>query len=299
MNPRFYIICSAVLIALVLPVLLALGVPFLSDSNVTATVHGATYAIDTFEPLNDTIISLNSNPAQSIVAKNGIYSFELAPGDYIITARCYRNNTLVYTKETALKIEDNGNYVLDLLLYPVPKNQTMETSGKVNSLLNDGASQGSSTGLYTIKYLIIVLSLFFLFGGVYKLSKAFGKSRSSVAGQELANIEEPGFREPVKELAENSKIKSADLKNLPLSTDLNEALVVIKGNKGRITQKELRNRLDYSEVKVSLLLSELEKRGHIKKLKNGRENILLLVDEHPKFSRVESAFISEQKENPD
>ena len=68
-------------------------------------------------------------------------------------------------------------------------------------------------------------------------------------------------------------------KKLPLSTELLEILDLIRSHKGRITQKDLRSKLDYSEVKVSLLLSELEKRGKIKKFRNGRENIVLLLEE--------------------
>ena len=84
----------------------------------------------------------------------------------------------------------------------------------------------------------------------------------------------------VKTAALNPIIETAALKrSSPLSTDLREILDVIRGHKGRITQKDLRSKLEYSEVKVSLMLSELEKRGLIKKFKNGRENIVILIDE--------------------
>lgn len=87
--------------------------------------------------------------------------------------------------------------------------------------------------------------------------------------------------EPVIESGEISVIEANALKNEPLTPELNDVLNIIRGNKGRITQKDLRGRLKYSEVKVSLLLSELEKRGLIKKFKNGRENIVVLIEEDP------------------
>ena len=154
MNLRFYIICTAALLALGVPVLLTLGVPFLADSNITATIHGATYAWDTLEPLNDTVININSNPPQSIVAKNGTYSFELGPGDYIITANYYQNNTLIYSKETTLKIEGEGNYVFDLLLYPVSENQAIETiEDKTNNVNSVNPAEKTRTDSSTISYL--------------------------------------------------------------------------------------------------------------------------------------------------
>lgn len=301
MNLRFYVICITVLLALGVPVSLTLGVPFLADGNVTATVHGATYAGDTLEPLNDTVISINSNPPQSIVAKNGTYSFELAPGDYTISARCFRNNTLIYSKETALKIKESGNYVFDLLLYPASKNQVVGTADRVSNPDSAGSTEQTGNDSSTIKYLPVALVLFLLLGGSYKFSrahkkvrenkfqegkfnlpgfleKALGKSTGPGVKLEFGNIGEEVFvRDPVTELEENFETQSAALRKIPLSSDLREVLDIIRGQKGKITQKDLRSRLDYSEVKVSLLLSELEKRGLIRKFKNGRENIVVLV----------------------
>ena len=306
MNLRFYILCTAALLTLGVPVLLVLGVPFLAQSNITATIHGATYASDTFEPLNDTVIYINSNPPQSIVAKDGTYSFELGPGDYVITARYYQNNTLIYSKQSTLKIEEEGNYVFDLLLYPVSENQaTGIIEDKINNVNSVNPADETRPGSSTLSYLGIAFMIFLLLGGGYKLSrnykktkqnraqegkfntsgllpKVLGKGTGSGLRPEFGSIEEAiSITEPV-EPADNSGIETAALKNPPLSMDLREVLDIIRGHRGRITQKDLRSRLEYSEVKVSLLLSELEKRGLIKKLKRGRENIVILTDKEQK-----------------
>ncbi|MCC4770989.1 MarR family transcriptional regulator [Methanosarcina sp. DH2] len=306
MNLRLYIICTAALLASGAPVLLASGIPFLADSNITATVHGGTYVWDTFEPINDTVIDINSTPPQSIVAKDGTYSFELVPGDYAITASYYKNNTLIYSKEATLKIEGEGDYVLDLLLYPVSENTVTEaTAARINnpdSVNPTGTGNDSST----ISYLPVVLTLFLLLGGSYRFSRRhkkmeknrFQKEKSNTSGllekilgesigygvkPELGSIRETTcVTEPMMEPAGNSENETAALRKPPISTDLREVLDVIRGHKGRITQKDLRGRLEYSEVKVSLLLSELEKRGLVKKFKNGRENIVILIDEDEK-----------------
>jgi uncharacterized membrane protein len=307
MNLRFYILCTAAF-ALGVPVILTVGVPFLANSNTTATIHGATYAWDTLEPLNDTVIDINSNPPQSIVAKNGVYSFELGSGDYIITANYYRNNTLVYSKQTTLKIEEEGNYVFDLLLYPVSGNRTVEAiRDKTNNINSANHVEKSRVDSSTISYLGIILVLFLLLGGSYKLSRKHKKTSkkryqerkfdksgfiSKVAGKSLgsgiksefqSNGEAVSITEPIIEHVDSySKIETATLQNLPLSNDLHEILDIIRGHRGKITQKELRSRLGYSEVKVSLLLTELEKRGLINKFKHGRENIVSLTDKERK-----------------
>lgn len=318
MNLRFYILCAAALLALVVSP--TSGVPFLADSNITATIHGATYAWDTLEPLNDTVISINSNPPQSVLAKDGMYSFELGPGDYVITARYYRNNSIIYSKETTLKIEEEGNYVFDLLLYPVSENPVKETAeDEISNVNNVNPTEKTRTDFFTVSYLPVALMVLFLLGGGYKLSRKQKKMKinrsqegkfdaTGILANILAKIPgsgvKPGFEnireaasakelvkelvidpgEPGIEIVDNSKIEPADLRKSPLSNDLREVLGVIRGHRGRITQKDLRSRLQYSEVKVSLLLSELEKRGLIKKFKHGRENIVTLTDKERKGS---------------
>jgi uncharacterized membrane protein len=245
------------------------------------------------------VININSNPPQSIVAKDSTYSFELGPGDYIITANYFRNNTLLYSKEATLKIEAEGNYVYDLLLYPVPKNPATEKPEEVNNTSSISSAGKTSTEpsdntdsfiisyLSAFGYLPVVLMLFILIGGGYGLSRkyknveksALGKSSISREKQDFGNVQAVSMTEPISEPVENSEIETAALKKIPLSTDLGEVLDIIQSHRGRITQKDLRSKLDYSEVKVSLLLSELEKRGLIKKLKRGRENIVILADE--------------------
>lgn len=314
MNLRFYILCTAALLALGISP--TSGVPFLADSNITATIHGATYAWDTLEPLNDTVISINSNPPQSVLAKNGTYSFELGPGDYVITARYYRNNTLIYLKETTLKIEEEGNYVFDLLLYPVSENPVTKTAeGEISSVNSINPTEKTRNDFFAVSYLPVALTVLFLLGGGYKLSRkqnrmkinrsqtgkfdtsgllanALGKVFNSGVKPEFGNLGEAVLAkesllesgEPGIGVADNSKIEPADLKTLPITKDLQEVLDMIRGHRGRITQKELRSRLEYSEVKVSLLLSELEKRGLIKKFKHGRENIVTLTEQERRGS---------------
>lgn len=63
----------------------------------------------------------------------------------------------------------------------------------------------------------------------------------------------------------------------PQESDLTEEVIaIIKKERGRMTQKELRKRLPRSEAKISLLVNELVAKGKIEKIKKGRGNILVL-----------------------
>ncbi|PIU72321.1 hypothetical protein COS79_03525, partial [Candidatus Woesearchaeota archaeon CG06_land_8_20_14_3_00_33_13] len=51
---------------------------------------------------------------------------------------------------------------------------------------------------------------------------------------------------------------------------------IIKDNKGRVTQKEIRKQIPLSEAKISLMITELEDKGIVKRIKKGRGNIIIL-----------------------
>jgi uncharacterized membrane protein len=424
MNLRLYIICVAAIFALV--------VPAVADNN-TATVHGEVYGWDTFEPLENAVVDVNSTPAQSMVAKYGSYSFELEPGNYSITARYYQNDTLTYSATETLTIKNGGgSYVLDLLLLPVYSEELMDSSDANGSSKNltfstgnpttgasvnntkspDGVNIAGHKGFVfsSVEYFLIAIMFFLLLTGGYLLfRKHKNKEKNSpqedktgqmtgdspefrnmpelpviaqdksidpgvkqdfqvntedttskteqviVSGSEFETIEIDPETEPEpnisltrpiaesesklpaagqvveleyrvsekkvppenkeenkeecqvqdkekyqvqeaelaefeseeenqnnfsEEFADISEIEiSAPKKRLPLPADLQEIMDIIRGHGGRITQKDLRSRLKYSEGKVSLMLADLERRDLIEKFKRGRGNVVILKDE--------------------
>jgi len=70
----------------------------------------------------------------------------------------------------------------------------------------------------------------------------------------------------------------SDVQNEPKTKELDEeaekVLKAIDTFEGRVNQKELRETLNYSDAKLSLILTELEHAGKIKKFKRGRGNII-------------------------
>uniref|UniRef100_A0A7C3MDP6 Winged helix-turn-helix transcriptional regulator n=2 Tax=Archaeoglobus fulgidus TaxID=2234 RepID=A0A7C3MDP6_ARCFL len=66
------------------------------------------------------------------------------------------------------------------------------------------------------------------------------------------------------------------LEDYELPEDLAVVVDLIIKEGGRITQKELRKKLGYSEAKMSLIIADLERRGIVEKVKKGRGNIIFL-----------------------
>ena len=66
-------------------------------------------------------------------------------------------------------------------------------------------------------------------------------------------------------------------KNIDIEEDkADEVLAFIKKQGGRVTQKDIRKEFPVSEAKVSLVITELEDKSLLKKIKRGRGNIVIL-----------------------
>lgn len=138
----------------------------------TANVHGTAYEWDTFDPLNNTLIEVNSTLSQSFVAKYGLYSFELPNGTYLVTASHFEGDQLLYYDEEVIAISDNGSYVVDLLLLPAYLNATDVDD-------NVYKDTGSSAGAVIIS--LIVTSIFLM--GLFYSSR--GGSDRPVIGKSM------------------------------------------------------------------------------------------------------------------
>ncbi len=98
-------------------VLLVMTLILLLQPVQAAVIEGRVYSWDTFEPLRNCVVTINTTPVQRYVATNGSYIFEVEPGVYLLEAYHFGDITL-YTNETVV-IRDNGTYRIDLLAQPV------------------------------------------------------------------------------------------------------------------------------------------------------------------------------------
>ena len=239
--------------------LLALITPF----NVSAsTLHGTVYDWSTFEPLENTIVEINSTPVQSMVAVDGYYNFSLPHGSYQITVRHYNNGILEHTLIENVSMETEGSFVLDLLMLPTTEFEEMfidDIDISEPIVIPEKSSQQSLV-------LIIAAIVMILIFAVLLWKKVFTEKVSPVPSKEP---QAPAYEEDRRTLSIES-IPAA------LPDDLLNIVNIISKNGGRMTQKELRKHLSTSEAKTSLMISDLEDRGIINKIKKGRGNILIL-----------------------
>jgi uncharacterized membrane protein len=219
-----------------------------------ATLHGTIYEWSDFDKsLKNAIVEVNSTPAQYMIATTGTYSFNLSPGGYLIKAKYFRNNILEYTTEEDIRIDHEGDFVHDLLLFP-PTDTEYEYLGDIN--LTEEMNTRSETNYNTYIALFLIILLF-----ISIILYWFKRNKSSTSN---ITVNEPS---PAPIIAENKPIE--------LPSDLHELYNLIQKMGGRVTQKELREKMAYSEAKVSLMLDDLENRCLIKKIKKGRSNIII------------------------
>jgi len=81
---------------------------FTQGDALAATIHGTVYEWNSFKPLNNTVIEVNSTPIQNVVATDANFSFNLTPGTYLITAQYLEGKTLVYEAKETVVISIEG-----------------------------------------------------------------------------------------------------------------------------------------------------------------------------------------------
>ncbi|MCG2719984.1 MAG: hypothetical protein L6266_04625 [Nanoarchaeota archaeon] len=213
-------------------ILLLMVMSLVLVSSVNAvTIQGTIYD-NTLNKLENVMLEIDSQPKQTLVSKDGSYSFEVSEGDYLLTAKYYENNFLKLEVEEEISVLDEGSFIVDLILFETLDDELLDLS---NIDLEDSGLE-SSTNYIWLTILIIGLIMGLL------LLKFFKKK-------------------PVKDIEDN---------------DLEKIISIMKENGGRIKQRDLRKQFPLSEAKVSLMITELEHHGKIKKIKKGGGNILIL-----------------------
>jgi uncharacterized membrane protein len=243
-------------------------------------VHGTTYEWSTFEALENTIVEVNSTPPQVLVASSGSYTFDLPEGSYTIRAEYYRGNLLEYCAEEEITIVGGGDFVLDLLMFPPIEEAYLY--GDINfseDLFDYEELHEDEEDFRVLLYATGILSVLIIVSALF----LWKRGKKGAGKDETDGKEDYGY-EPVKpepeapeEPGEPEELETMDAESA-IPSDLQEVLSIIRDRGGRITQKDLRLRLNCSEAKASLMITDLEDRGLVKKVKKGRGNVIILTD---------------------
>lgn len=210
----------------------------------SATINGSIYSLDSFEKINNTILKFDGKSSYQLFSRNGTYSLELEPGTYNLTAFHLENGKVDYVTYEKITV-GTENQTFDIVLMP----PDFFESEVFPNLDVEVVQKKQEVNIISIFLALLIISL----------AIAIILSRKYIAS---ANAK--------KETQANKEV---------LGEDEMKVLRILKENEGRIEQKMLRDILKFSESKMSLLLTELEVSGYIKRFKKGRENIVKLKKE--------------------
>jgi len=259
-----------------------------------ATISGSAYEWGTLRPLGGVVFDITSIPPQTIVGENGTYSFALPNGKYTLTARYYENNALRYATQKNITINTDGDYTLDLILSPVADSN--QTPIPESNMFNVPSSQSAEIPKGLLDTLAIILLLGAFAAIIYGAKRIAKKTGHLIAGDGGTTQNTVGAEMPRKANAAGLQFPSNEQK-APAGalhermaearpyglrredTELAQVIGILRNAGGRMTQKELREKLPHSEAKTSLLVAELEDSGMLKKFRHGRGNILVLREE--------------------
>lgn len=235
-------------------VLLFLILLVLSFSLVSAaTLKGTVYNTN-LEPETNVLVKISTIPEQRLLSRDGNYKFIIEPGTYTITAQ-----KELITATEQIPIKDNGEYVFDLFLFPEGAEEEDLWNETEQTLIDEENQEKSQATLFIIVGLIIVVFIIVLWYVTSKRKKNKTKEEKETASSEHT-LSEPHIPDAVSE-----------------SESLEKTLEIIKNHDGRISQKDLRKEMMHlSEAKISLILTELEHKGKIEKIKKGRGNVVIL-----------------------
>lgn len=211
---------------------------FLVSLGYSAFVYGSIYGHD-LEKINKTAIKIQGKFSYQVVTENANYSIFLPEGEYRISASSFDGyGNLKFYVEEKAMVGKQDQRV-DLVLKPV--NDTGDT------ILIGG--------------LVFVIAIAAVFLYLHFSSKQHG--------QDIADAEQP-MQAKVYKLRPQGAIY--------LDEDAKKVLEVLGSFENRATQKELKEVLKFSDAKLSLILTELEQLGHVKKFKRGRANIVKRIE---------------------
>ena len=129
---------------------------FLISSVNAVIIYGTFYDLS-LNKVNNARVEMNTSPRQFFIAQNGTYSFNVPNGAYTIKAQLMQKNTVIASVQENITIKQDGNYILDLILFP----DIEEGVEEIEIELNESIVELKKNNLLKGELVLIVLLLFF------------------------------------------------------------------------------------------------------------------------------------------
>lgn len=237
-----------------------------SSISSAALIGGRVYDYS-LNPISNVNVEINTTPKQREVAEQSVYAFNVPKGSYVIIARQFEDGILKASTTEQILVEQEGEYKLDLILFP----DVSEDQNLIDEKIVFNAPYDDEKKDNTLLVVVVILVVIVITTVIYLL---LNKKRENFAKPKKKTDVKKAAEEVIKETATEKVIDK-----LPAQSEDADAKMVlefIKAGGGRTTQKDIRKNFPSSEAKISLILTDLEAQGKIRKIKKGRGNVVVM-----------------------
>ena len=232
-----------------------------------ATLHGTVYD-SSLNMIKNVQLQINTTPKQSHISKNGLYFFYVPVGTYEITAEKYYQKQLIYSASKIVTMEKDGEFNIDIIMESLPGVEVPVDDEDLGPSIITLLRARYGYLIYVVLFVMVALVGTILFFYIRSLLRKKVTHDVSTPTDSLLNTPNSSVSHiPVEKEPESKE-------NFPETLD--GVLKIIREEGGRTTQKDIRKKIPLSEAKISLMVSELEAKGKIEKIKKGRGNIIIL-----------------------
>ncbi len=258
-----------------------------------ASISGVVYDSN-LDKIDKAVIELvGASSTQVKVTRNGSYWFEAPSGDYFLLAKTAESADNELNQSIILVAGTNTAFDLVLLglnkepmapetdfLEEISSESINETQLTELDNLDEGGRKNANYYYWAFGGLLVLVAAIAYWTWfrkpVEKQAAPDARAEKKGSGQdeplELHRKERNALEAQRKEM----NALEAQRKELELHREERDVLEFIEKNGGSATQRELRKALPYSESKVSMVLTNLEGLGKLRKTKRGRGNVIRL-----------------------
>ncbi len=192
-----------------------------------SVISGEIYGPD-FEKINESQIKIyeNERVVQSVLTKNGSYSVEIGPGEYVIEGSTLEDGKIALIERETIKIEQ-GSYFIDLILLPI-SDELFDSFD-----LNTEIDSGNNYAWVFVMIIILIAIYYFYKSGKLKLpkQKASKEELPKELKEVLKIIEKSGGR--INQLELRKQLPYSEAKVSLMIADLESREFIRKIKKGR------------------------------------------------------------------
>ncbi|MDD3175564.1 MAG: hypothetical protein PHU51_03735 [Candidatus Nanoarchaeia archaeon] len=136
-------------------ILLLLLIPLVSGATITGTIYDLS-----FNKVSTAVVSINTDPIQTMVPQNGKYSFTVPPGEYLIEAKQYDSGIITSEISQDITFSQEGTYNLDLMLYPITQIEELEQLDNYTNIFEETETT-NLIPIYIILFLLIIITSYY------------------------------------------------------------------------------------------------------------------------------------------